>query len=87
MAQQKKQIEMFDTGEWWEDDWQGMPEFIQNDLTLFKTVMVHFKEPIDLEAFSLLIGQKINHETKYVWYPKQEIKKVFDTRYVDGGEK
>ena len=56
----------------WEQEWQDMPEFSQDDLEPFKTIKVNFKTPEDMEKFSKLIGQKITPKTRGVWYPFPE---------------
>jgi len=66
----QKQLGMFDTGEWWADHWQGMPEFVQEDLQPEQTLLVHFKSEEDRLAFAELVNQKITHATKYIWYPE-----------------
>ena len=66
-------INFFSDKNSWKDEWQGMPEFQQDELTPFKTLHVHFNNKEDLDNFSKLINQKINDATKYIWYP--EVKK------------
>jgi hypothetical protein len=73
---------LFDKGEWWEDEWQGMPEFVQKDLTPFKTLYVHFEKKEDIDSFAKLIGQRVTVETKYVWFPEAEIGHFADRKYV-----
>jgi len=58
------QLRLFGDGEWWEPDWKGMPEFIQNDLEPFKTLYVHFENRKSVEAFAKLLGQMITMETR-----------------------
>jgi hypothetical protein len=53
----------------WEDEWEGMPEFIQDDLEPFKTIKVHFKTEEDLKSFAALVGQKLTLQTKGIWFP------------------
>lgn len=67
----------------WEDHWQGMPEFNLKDLSPYKTIIVYFKTEIDLNYFLNLIKQKITKETKSLWYPKVEIIKCIDKRYIN----
>ena len=69
--------------EWWEEEWQGMPEFVQEDLSPYKTIMVHFENEEAMESFAKLVDQTINLRTKSIWYPKAEIGHFFDKRYVD----
>jgi len=68
----------------WKREWQGMPEFEQEDLTPFRSITVHFETIEDLELFSEAINQKITHLTKSVWYPPMNLEKLVDKRYADG---
>ena len=52
--------------------WQGMPEFDQDDLGAFQTIKVHFADRSAIEAFAELVEQTITEKTKYIWYPKKE---------------
>jgi hypothetical protein len=52
--------------------WRGMPEFVQDDLTPFKTIYVHFENQEHLDAFAELVGQIITPKTRSIWYPKRE---------------
>lgn len=54
-------------------EWEGMPEFQQEDKTAIKSIVVHFGTQRDIDAFSQLTGQKITEKTKFIWYPKLEI--------------
>lgn len=83
MSKEPEQKALFDRGEAWEDEWQGMPEFIQEDLEPFKTLYVHFECWEDVAAFSRLIGQRITPETRSLWYPEAEIGRYADKRYID----
>ena len=53
-------------------EWDGMPEFKQDDLSAFRTILVHFNSQEDVDAFAQLVGQTITEKTRYIWYPKQE---------------
>ena len=63
-------------------EWQGMPEFHQDDLTGIRCI-VHFENESDKNAFEDLIGQRIPNNTKSVWYPKKEWADMASLRYVD----
>jgi len=65
-----EQLELFDVGEWWESEWQDMPEFIQDDLTPMQSILVHFKTEDDRLAFAKLLNQTITEKTKFIWYPE-----------------
>jgi hypothetical protein len=80
------QINLFEMKEWWEDEWQDMPEFVQENLKPFRTVYLHFKNREDMEAFEKLTDQKITPKTKFVWYPKVAKYNRFSKRYVDTEE-
>lgn len=64
----------------WKKEWQDMPEFIQEDLTPFKSVIVHFENREDMDSFAKLVEQRITKKTKFIWYPKVKIE-----RYVTKG--
>ena len=67
----------------WQREWQGMPEFNQKDLAPFKTIYVHFTCLQDMEAFSKLVNQSVSKKTRSIWYPKAEIGRIANKRYID----
>lgn len=54
-----------------DEEWVGMPEFENEDLSPYRTIKVHFANENDVQEFARTIGQKITEKTKYVWFPKQ----------------
>jgi hypothetical protein len=72
----------FDLPEWWEEHWQGMPEFIQGDLSPYQSIVVCFKNEKDFKEFSNLVNQNII-KTKFIWYPKKEKVKRKSKMYID----
>ena len=72
-----------DVPEWWEKDWQDMPEFVQEDQSSYKSIIVHFENKQDMKTFAKLVNQKINFRTKFIWYPKIEQEKLINKLYVD----
>jgi len=64
-------------------EWEGMPEFDNEDLTPYKQIRVSFRNDEDIKAFSKLIKQKITEKTKSVWHPKMEINPVKHKKYSD----
>jgi hypothetical protein len=60
-----------------------MPEFIQEDQSPFKSLLIHFKTRNDMDAFAQLIGQRITKRTKFIWYPKAVKEKLINKRCVD----
>ena len=77
------QSALFDIGEAWEKHWNGMPEFVQRDLSPFKTIYVHFEAREDMQAFAELVGQRIGLNTRFIWYPEAEIGHFAGKRYID----
>ena len=77
------QMTLFDIPEPWAEEWQGMPEFENEDQLPFRTVSIHFENAADVEAFSKLIGQKLPAARQYNWYPEATIQSVKDKRWVD----
>lgn len=63
-------------------EWQGMPEFEQGNKMAWRSIIVHFNGPEDLEAFQKLVGQRMTEKTKFIWYPQAEKADVAGKRYV-----
>jgi len=72
-----------DVPEWWEKDWQDMPEFIQEDQSSYKSVIIHFENKQDMKKFAKLIKQKITFKTQSIWYPKVEREPLINKLYID----
>ena len=72
--------------EWWEEYWQDMPEFVQEDQTSPKSIIVHFQNKEDMKAFAELVEQKITFKTKFIWYPKVDPAQLINKRYIDTKE-
>jgi hypothetical protein len=64
-------------------EWEGAPEFDQEDKTAFQSIHLHFKNQEDIDAFAELVGQKITPKTRSIWYPEIEIERYADKRYSD----
>lgn len=77
-----EQSSLFESGEWWEEYWQDMPEFDQRDLTAEKSLIVNFKSLDDMNRFSELVGQPITTRTRSIWYPAAEIGRYADKVYL-----
>ena len=77
MKPKQAQHSLFDENEGtrWQDEWQGMPEFIQEDLTPYKSLTVHFETQADVKAFEALIGQKLYPKNNWIWFPHKKIDK------------
>ena len=78
-----KQVALIDVGEKWEEHWRGMPEFVQENLTPYKSITVHFEKRKDMETFAKLVAQRITLDTKSIWYPEDEGNDFSKMRYVD----
>lgn len=53
-------------------EWEGMPEFEQDDLSPAFAVKVNFRSAEDLRAFATLLGQPLTENTRSIWYPQAE---------------
>ncbi len=65
----------------WKQSWKGMPSYEQEDLEPWQTVKVHFTSPKDRADFAKLVGQPLHAGTKFLWYPKAEIRYAADKRW------
>jgi len=65
------------------DEWLGMPEYQQADISADKQLTVNFAKPEDMEAFAQLIGQSITPKTRSIWFPEAEVAHTFaQGRYI-----
>lgn len=55
----------------YDKEWEGMPEFEQDDLGPMKTIKVHFATQGDIDAFAEIVSHPITDKTIYIWYPKK----------------
>ena len=78
-----EQHKLFDEDNAWQQEWKDMPEFVQEDLTSYRKIIVHFKCKEDVEAFAKLIGQKISPKQPSIAFPERQIRRYADKRYVD----
>jgi hypothetical protein len=56
----------------WKNEWDGMPEFVQEDLSPHQRIVVSFETKQDVEEFSKLVGQKITYRTQSIWFPQRK---------------
>jgi hypothetical protein len=62
----------------YEKEWEGMPEFVAEDLKAIASVTVNFLTVEDMNAFSELIGRRITFQTKSILFPiMPQVKKVY----------
>lgn len=64
------------------EEWKGMPEYKHDDLTPFRTIMIHFRNNEDIQTFAKQLDQNITPATKYLWYPKIFIEEMMNRRWV-----
>ena len=62
-------------------EWVDMPEFINDDLTSKRKIIVHFENDTDVNKFANLVKQKITDRTKFIWYPFKEQNDFESKRY------
>jgi len=62
---------LFEIPEPWEEAWEGMPEFIQEDQESFDSIVVHFRNAKDRRKFLMRVGEDPARR-KSIWYPRME---------------
>lgn len=67
----------------WVDEWLGMPDFEQDDLTPLKSLVIHFSTEEALEEFAALIEQRLTMKTKSTWFPQEDLEPIIDKRWAD----
>lgn len=65
-----------------ENEWEGMPEFDNQDLSPHRQMIVSFKSDADVDAFAKLIGQQFTDRTRSIWFPEEERLEVAHMSYV-----
>jgi hypothetical protein len=70
----------------WQDEWIGMPEFIQEKNDCYHKIIVRFDNFDDLVEFGKLINQKINPTTKSIWHPSLDRGVNSSKLYIDEDE-
>jgi hypothetical protein len=57
-------------------EWQGMPEYEQNTLKPYHSFWIHLASEDAMRQFSELIGQNVSQSTKFVNFPKPDVKSI-----------
>tara|TARA_R110000868_G_scaffold372368_1_gene636197 strand:+ start:250 stop:489 length:240 start_codon:yes stop_codon:yes gene_type:complete len=60
----------------WQKEWQGMPEFVQENLQEIHSITVHFVTVEDMKLFSELVGKNITFTTKSMLFPVTKTEKM-----------
>jgi len=55
-----------------EKEVKGLPDFDQEALNAYQTIVVRFDTPEDVSDFAKIINQTITPNTKYLWHPKKD---------------
>jgi len=62
-------------------EWEGLPEYISDDLTAYRSIIIHFANEEGIKKFAKLIKQNITNKTKYLHYPKCKRENFSDKIY------
>ncbi len=77
-----KQLELEIAPEACDADWIGMPAYDHADLSPTRSIVVNFRNQEDFDRFEVLVEQEISETKKSIWYPKVEIVRYANKRYV-----
>ena len=65
-------------------DWDGMPEFVQEDVEAYAKITVRICDEADLKKFAEIMNQpSITTKTKAVWYPQLDRNRNSLLRWMD----
>ena len=78
-----RQETLFEEKVGWEKEWQGMPEYRQQNLLPVKSVTVNFATIEQMKQFAELIGQPITTDTRFIWFPKVSAESMKNKVYVN----
>ena len=62
-------------------EWEGMPEFVQEDNMPHRQIIISFENESDIKQFGELLNQNITNKTKSLWFPKRERNVLKDKGY------
>jgi hypothetical protein len=62
-------IETSDHAQIPEEEWQGMPEFMQDENPPFRRIVVSFDNQKDVDQFAKQVKQKLTDKTRGIWFP------------------
>jgi hypothetical protein len=79
----EKQATLFEVPSFIQEEWNGMPEFHQEDLMPFRTVNVRFRNQEDVDRFAALMEQAITPKQKTIWFPFAENRRASAFQYFD----
>ncbi len=64
-------------------EWEGMPEYANEDKTAFRSIIVHFKCQEHVDEFEALVNHSFTDKTKMMWFPEIEIETTADKVYTN----
>ncbi len=67
----------------WRLEWLDMPEFSHEDMTPWRSIIIHFECAEDMKRLAEMIEQNLYPTTKSTWFPAAEIGRYRDRRYKD----
>ena len=79
----EEQLDMFNLGPDWEDEWTDMPEYISHKKEPYRMIIMRFRNQDDVDKFEKLIEQNVTSETKSLWFPKLVFNESIKYRYLD----
>jgi hypothetical protein len=68
-----------------DEEWKGMPEFVDPD-PCFRKIVVNFDKKEDVEKFFTLIQQDDTGKTKSIWFPEKERRDLESKRWSEDDE-
>ena len=65
------------------EEWQGMPEYVTDDITPHRQIIVSFRNPEDVREFARLLNLRLTPKCHDTWYPAMAINDTISKGYVD----
>jgi len=63
--------------------WAGMPEFEQEGMKPYQSIIIHFITEDDVKKFAQLVNQTITEKTRYLWFPVKRPRDLKPYRVAD----
>jgi hypothetical protein len=65
------------------EQWEGMPEFDQEDKTAYRSITVHFHNEDAIKDFEQKLELSLPKKARYIWLPEIIIERFADKKYKD----
>ena len=82
ITNEPEQGSLFESNPDWAEYWEGMPEYVHEELTPYREVKLRFASEEDIRAFEACTGLTVPKMRNWIWYPELQQEISTDKRVV-----